>query len=90
MLDVRSIYVSGYWEEYQSYRIERETERLYPERTSVVLVYRLADLRSSLVLDSDPIMTLHHDRTPCSYPLISELSVADYHGSPQLPRLCAA
>jgi hypothetical protein len=38
MLDVRSIYVSGHWEEYQAYRIERETERLYPERTSVLNV----------------------------------------------------
>jgi hypothetical protein len=32
MLDVRSIFVSGQWEEYQQYRIERETERLYPYR----------------------------------------------------------
>ena len=35
MLDVRSIYVSGHWEDYQAYRIERETERLYPERASI-------------------------------------------------------
>jgi hypothetical protein len=33
MLDVRSIYVSGLWDEYQAYRIARETERLYPNRT---------------------------------------------------------
>ncbi len=33
MLDVRSIYVSGLWEEYQAYRIGRETERLYPHRS---------------------------------------------------------
>lgn len=33
MLDVRSVYVSGLWEEYQTYRIERETERLYPYRS---------------------------------------------------------
>jgi hypothetical protein len=36
MLDVRSIYVSGLWEEYQQYRIERETERLYPHRPFVL------------------------------------------------------
>ncbi len=32
MLDVRSTYVNGDWEEYQSYRIHRETQRLYPHR----------------------------------------------------------
>jgi hypothetical protein len=32
MLDVRSTYVNGDWEEYQQYRIERETKRLYPHR----------------------------------------------------------
>jgi len=32
MLEVRSVYVSGQWEEYQAYRIARETERLYPYR----------------------------------------------------------
>lgn len=32
MLDVRSTYVNGDWEEYQAYRITRETERLYPYR----------------------------------------------------------
>ena len=42
MLDVRSIYVSGHWEEYQSYRIERETARLYPERTSVNEAFNMA------------------------------------------------
>jgi hypothetical protein len=35
MLDVRSIYVSGHWEEYQTYRIDREVDRLYPELTLV-------------------------------------------------------
>ena len=35
MLDVRSIYVSGHWEDYQAYRIDRETERLYPDRASI-------------------------------------------------------
>jgi len=32
MLDVRSTYVNGDWEEYQAYRIDRETHRLYPHR----------------------------------------------------------
>ena len=32
MLDVRSTYVNEDWEEYQSYRIRRETQRLYPHR----------------------------------------------------------
>lgn len=36
MLDVRSIYVSGLWDDYQEYRIERETQRLYPHRQLVV------------------------------------------------------
>jgi hypothetical protein len=36
MLDVRSIYVSGLWEEYQRYRIDQETERLYPHRKLVL------------------------------------------------------
>jgi hypothetical protein len=35
MLDVRSIYVSGLWDEYQKYRIEQETARLYPYRQFV-------------------------------------------------------
>jgi hypothetical protein len=32
LLDVRSTYVNGDWEEYQAYRIQRETQRLYPHR----------------------------------------------------------
>jgi hypothetical protein len=35
MLDARSVYISGLWEDYQRYRIERETNRLYPNRASV-------------------------------------------------------
>jgi hypothetical protein len=35
MLDVRSTYVNGDWEEYQAYRIQRETQRLYPHRCLV-------------------------------------------------------
>jgi hypothetical protein len=44
MLDVRSIYVSDLWEEYQDYRIERESERLYPHRDLVMAegVYDMA------------------------------------------------
>jgi hypothetical protein len=37
MLDVRSIFVSGQWEEYQQYRIELETQRLYPHREAAEL-----------------------------------------------------
>jgi hypothetical protein len=33
MLDVRSIYVSGWWDESQQYRIPVETQRLYPHRS---------------------------------------------------------
>jgi hypothetical protein len=32
MLDVRSVHVDGDWEGYQSYRIARETQELYPHR----------------------------------------------------------
>ena len=32
MLDLRSTFVNGDWEEYQAYRIQRETQRLYPHR----------------------------------------------------------
>lgn len=42
MLDVRSIYVSGHWDEYQVYRIERETERLYPERSAINQAFAMA------------------------------------------------
>jgi hypothetical protein len=43
MLDVRSIYVGGLWEEYQDYRTERETERLHPRR-KLVLKHGLYDM----------------------------------------------
>jgi len=36
MLDLRSIFVSGQWDDYQQARIERETERLYPHREAAV------------------------------------------------------
>jgi len=35
MLDVRSVHISGLWDEYQAYRIDRETSRLYPHRALV-------------------------------------------------------
>jgi hypothetical protein len=45
MLDVRSIHVSGLWDEFQEHRFERETAetaRLYPYRALVALNFRLA------------------------------------------------
>jgi hypothetical protein len=35
MLDLRSVWIGGYWEAFQQERIERETERLYPHRRLV-------------------------------------------------------
>jgi hypothetical protein len=35
MLDVRSIHINGDWDQYQTYRIERETARQYPWRELV-------------------------------------------------------
>jgi hypothetical protein len=42
MLEVRSVYVSGQWEEYQTYRIEQETQRLYPYRELMEPQYAMA------------------------------------------------
>ena len=42
MLDVRSVYVSGLWEEYQAHRIRHESERLYPYRALVEQTIGLA------------------------------------------------
>jgi hypothetical protein len=42
MLDVRSIYVSGLWEEYQQYRIAGAIERLYPHGTVVERNFAMA------------------------------------------------
>jgi hypothetical protein len=43
MLDVRSIHVNGDWDQYQTFRIERQTEKLYPWRELVdAEKYRLA------------------------------------------------
>ena len=35
MLDVRSTYVNGDWDAFMAYRIEKETQRLYPHRALV-------------------------------------------------------
>ena len=35
MLDLRSTHVNGQWEEFQTYRIERERERLYPNQEAL-------------------------------------------------------
>jgi hypothetical protein len=32
MLDLRSVYIAGQWQDYQTYWVETETERLYPHR----------------------------------------------------------
>ena len=42
MLEVRSVYVSGQWDEYQAYRIDQETQRLYPYRELATPHYALA------------------------------------------------
>jgi hypothetical protein len=35
MLDLRSVHIGGHWQAFQAYRIERETECLYPHRELV-------------------------------------------------------
>ena len=42
MLEVRSVFLSGHWEEYQAFRIEQETQRLYPHRQLVEQLYGMA------------------------------------------------
>jgi hypothetical protein len=42
MLNVRSIYVNGLWDEYQTFRIQQETERLYPHRQLVEQSFTMA------------------------------------------------
>jgi hypothetical protein len=42
MLDLRSVFLSGQWEEYQSYRIELETQRLYPHREAAEPIFSMA------------------------------------------------
>jgi len=36
MLDLRAAYLNGDWEAFQTYRIEQETERLYPYRNAIL------------------------------------------------------
>jgi len=38
MLDLRSTYVNGQWEAFQSYRIEQETLRLYPDQQALASI----------------------------------------------------
>lgn len=42
MLDLRSVFVSGQWEEYQNYRIDLETQRLYPHREAAEPIFSMA------------------------------------------------
>jgi hypothetical protein len=42
MLNVRSVYISGCWDEYQAYRIERQLQNLYPYRELVEEFYQMA------------------------------------------------
>ncbi len=35
MLNVRSEYLNGDWERFQEYRIETETQQLYPDRAII-------------------------------------------------------
>lgn len=42
MLNVRSVYCSDAWDEYQAYRIERELKDLYPHRELVAKPYTMA------------------------------------------------
>jgi hypothetical protein len=42
MLEVRSIFVSGTWDDYQAYRIKQETQRLYPYRELMEPHYAMA------------------------------------------------
>jgi hypothetical protein len=38
MLQLRTIYTNGDWESFQQFRVEAETERLYPHTTAVAAV----------------------------------------------------
>jgi hypothetical protein len=42
LLEVRSVYVSGQWDEYLAYRIAQETQRLYPYREAAEPQYAMA------------------------------------------------
>jgi hypothetical protein len=39
ILDLRSVYLNGEWETFQRYRVERNTDKLYPYRWSVQARY---------------------------------------------------
>ncbi len=36
MLDLRTTYINGQWEDYQEYRIGQETKRQYPQRDQIL------------------------------------------------------
>jgi hypothetical protein len=42
MLDLRSVFVSGQWQNYQSYRVELERQRLYPHREAAEPTFSMA------------------------------------------------
>ena len=43
MLDLRSTYVNGQWDEFQTFRIEHDAHRLYPQQHALEAVeWRLA------------------------------------------------
>ena len=42
MLEVRSVFLGGQWDEFQTYRIKCETQRLYPYRELVEAHYGMA------------------------------------------------
>jgi hypothetical protein len=42
MLDLRSVFISGQWQDYQSYRITLETQRLYPHRETAEPILSMA------------------------------------------------
>jgi hypothetical protein len=44
MLDMRSTYVNGDWDEFMRYRIEKETQRLYPHRDRIESIETLEEM----------------------------------------------
>jgi hypothetical protein len=48
MLDVRSIYLNGDWDDFMQYRIEKETQRLYPYRALVAPIDTLEEVELPL------------------------------------------
>src|SRR5207237_815744 len=47
MLDVRSIYLNGDWDDFMTYRIEKETQRLYPYREFVEPIHTRTPLATA-------------------------------------------